>query len=254
MDSSHESGIKHGPRLWMISVFASSAIALAYLAWIDHKPTGEWRDEFAVKLRVSFLVAIAGLLAISAMWMAFRRVILDSEEISSRGIFGERRMRWDQIQEFYYYVGRLHFFFFPLPIPVAFLKTYSFALVDSQGHKLRFGPGLSRRALLASELIEFSQPHLLQSAIALFNSGADVHFGPVTVNRAQGVRIRQYSREKQFPLSEVYSHGFEEGQFYVWRMGEDKIGILIDKIPNVFVLNELLLLAREGATQISTSG
>lgn len=253
MGSIHKSGVKHGPRLWMISVFASSAIALAYLAWIDYKSTGELRDEFAVKLRVLLLAAIAGLLAISAIWVAFRRVIIDSDEITSRGIFGERRIRWDQIQEFYYYAGRLHFFFVPIPVPVAFLKTYAFALVDSQGRKLRFGPGLSRRALLASELIEFSQPHLLQSAIALFNNGADVQFGPVTVNRKQGVRIRQYFREKQFPLSELYSHGFEEGQFYVWRVGEEKTGILISKIPNVFALNELLLLAREGAPPISTS-
>lgn len=237
----------------MISVFASSATALVYLAWIDHKPTGEWRDEFAVKLRVLLLAAIAALLAIYAMWTALRRVTVDSEEITSRGIFGERRMRWDHIQEFYYYAGRLHFFVFPIPIPVAFLKTYSFALVDSQGHKLRFGPGLSRRALLASELIEFSQPHLLRSAIVLFNNGEDVHFGPITISREQGVRIKQYFREKQFPLRELYSHGFEEGQFYMWRAGEDKTGILINKIPNVFALNELLLLAREGAPQISTS-
>ena len=106
---------------------------------------------------------------------------------------------------------------------------------------------------MASELIQFSQPHLLQSAIVLFNNGADVHFGPVTVNRKHGIRIRQYFREKQFPLSELYSHGFEEGQFYVWRVGEDKTGILTNKIPNVFALNELLLLAREGAQRISTS-
>lgn len=253
MGSIRKAGVKHGPRLWMISSFGSSATALACLAWIDHKPIGEWRDEFAVNVRVSLLLAIAALLAVSAMWMAFRRVIVDSEEITLRGIFGERRMRWDHIQEFYYYSGKFLFFFIPIPIPVAFLKTYSFALVDSRGHKLRFGPGLSRRALLACELIEFSQPHLLQSAIALFNNGADVPFGPVTVNRKQGVRIRRYSREKQFPLSELYSHGFEEGQFYFWRVGEDKIGILIQKIPNVFALNELLLLARQGATQISTS-
>lgn len=106
---------------------------------------------------------------------------------------------------------------------------------------------------MARELIEFSQPHLLQSAIALFNSGADVHFGPVTVNRKRGVRITQHFREKQFHLSELYSHGFEEGQFYVWSVGEDKTGILINKMPNVFALNELLLLARKDVPPISTS-
>jgi len=46
-------------------------------------------------------------------------------------------------------------------------------------------------------------------------------------------------------LSELYSHGLEEGQFYLWRVGQEKTGILIEKIPNVFALDDFLKIVRE---------
>jgi|SRR5215469_8240743 len=235
----------HGPRVWLVGLLAASATALTYLAWLEDKPTDEWRDEFAVGFRVSILLAIAAIFAMIAVWIAFRRVIVNSQEIASRGVFGEKRMRWDQIREFYYFEGKFRFFLFPVPLPVAFLRRYSFVLVDSLGQKLRCGPGLSRRELLASELIERSRPHVLQSAIELFNNGVDVSFGPITVSRQHGIRTKKYSQEKEFPLSELYSHGFEEGQFYFWRVGEEKTGIPIEKIPNVFALDNFLKIVRE---------
>lgn len=240
-----EGAATHSPRLWFVGLLAASATALMYLAWLENKPTDEWRDEFAVGFRVSILLAIAAIFAIAAVWTAFRRVIVDSQEIASRGIFGEKRMRWDQIQEFYYFEGKFLFFLLPIPLPVAFLRPYSFVLVDSLGQKLRCGPGLSRRELLANELIERSLPHLLQSAIERFNNGVDVSFGPITVSRQHGIRTKKDFQEKEFPLSELYSHGFEEGQFYLWRVGEEKIGIPIEKIPNVFALNDFLKFVRE---------
>jgi hypothetical protein len=113
------------------------------------------------------------------------------------------------------------------------------------GQKLRCGPGLSKRELLASELIERSLPHLLQSAIELFKNGMDVNFGPITVSRQHGIRTKEGFREDLFPLSQLYSHGIEEGQFYLWRVGKEKTGIPIDKIPNVFALDDLLKLVEQ---------
>jgi hypothetical protein len=230
--------------VWLVGLLVASPTVLMYLAWQENKPTDDWRDEFAVGFRVSILLAVAAILALAAVWIAFRRVIVDSQEIASRGIFGEKRMRWDRIREFYYFEGKFLFFVFPIPVPVAFLRPYSFVLMDSQGQKLRCGPGLSRRELLASELVERSLPHLLQSAIELFNNGVDVTFGPITVSREHGIRTKEGLREKEFPLRELYSHGFEEGQFYLWRVGEEKIGIPIEKIPNVFALDHLLNLSK----------
>ena len=217
-----------------------------YLAWLENKPSDVWRDEFSVGLRVSILLAIAAIFTIIAVWIAFRRVIVNSQEIASRGIFGEKRMRWDQIREFYYFEEQFRFFlFFPNLFPVYCQRRYSFVLVDSLGQKIRCGPGLSRRELLASELIVRSRPYVLQSAIKLFNNGVNVSFGPITISRQHGIRTKEYSREKEFPLSELYSHGFEGGQFYLWRVGEEKTGIPIEKIPNVFALDEFLKLVRE---------
>lgn len=100
-----EEAAAHGPRLWLVALLAASATTLMYLAWLENKPTDEWRDDFAVGFRVSILLAIAAIFAIAAVWIAFQRVMVDSPEIASRGIFGEKRMRWDQIREFYYFEG-----------------------------------------------------------------------------------------------------------------------------------------------------
>src|SRR6185503_16395126 len=102
----------HGPRLWLVGLLAASAIALTYLAWLENKPTDEWRDEFAAGFLGSILLAIAAIFAIIAVWIAFRRVIVNSQEIASKGIFGEKRMLWDQLREFYYFERKSFFFFF----------------------------------------------------------------------------------------------------------------------------------------------
>jgi hypothetical protein len=129
------------------------------------------------------------------VWIAFRRVIVNSQEIASKGIFGEKRMRWDQLREFYYF-ERKSFFSFSDPTPVAFLRRYSFVLIDSLGQKLRCGPGLSRRELLASELIERSRPHVLQSAIERFTNGVDVSFGPSQLaGSTESARRKTHERE-----------------------------------------------------------
>lgn len=188
----------HGPRLWFVCLLAASATALMYLAWLENKPSDVWRDEFAVDLRVSILLAIAAIFTIIAVRTAFRRVIVTSQEIASRGIFGEKRMRWDQIREFYYFEEKVRFFLLhPIPLPVAFPRRYSFVLVDSLGQKLRCGPGQSRRELLATELIERSRPYILKSAIELYNHDVDVSLSPITVSRQHGIRTKKYFREKE---------------------------------------------------------
>jgi len=235
----------HRPRLWLVGLLATSAVALVYLAWLDNRPTDVWRDEFAVALRGSILLAIAGIFTIVAVWIAFQRVIVDSEEIASRGIFGEKRMRWNQIREFYYFEKRSFFFLLPVPLPIAYHR-YSFVLIDSLGQKLRCGAGLSRRELLASELIERSLPHLLQSAIELFKNGVDVNFGPITVSQQDGICTVRDAHREMFPLTELYSHGIEEGQFYLWCVGQNKTGIPLEKIPNVFALDDFLKIVRQG--------
>jgi len=116
-----EEAATHGPRLWLVGLLAASAPALLYLAWLENKPSDVWRDEFAVGFRVSILLAIAAIFTVIAVWIAFRRVIVTSQQVASRGIFGEKRMRWDQIREFYYFQGKVRFFLFPIPLPVAFL-------------------------------------------------------------------------------------------------------------------------------------
>jgi hypothetical protein len=240
-----------GPNPRLVFGLAIAAAGLLCLAWLEYKPTGEWRDEFVVSFFASILLIISAVCAIAALWTAFQRVIIDSNEIISRGILGERRMRWDQICEFYHSEEVLFLFFFVnfLPVPFPVPSPQLFKLVDSQGQRLWCGPGLARRELLAIELIGRSQPHLLRSAISLFNSGMDVTFGPIRVSRL-GICIKKGYRENRFPLSELYSHGFQQRQFYIWRVGREKVGMPIEKIPNVYVLDDLLKLAREGASSI----
>jgi hypothetical protein len=75
-----------------------------------------------------------------------------------------------------------------------------------------------------------------------FDSGADVDFGPMSVNRQSGVALRKlWGRVERIPWNEVHSYDIRRGHFYIWRVGKKRAnGPAVAKVPNVFALLGLL--------------
>ena len=218
----------HGPRKTVVAVFALLATGALWLAWSALRQDGP--------VEAAIYVAVATPFAALALWMSRRRVALYREGLSYSSLFGERQVRWDNILRFYYQATKQSVNFIPVG------TYYWFRLVDSQGQKVRFGSGLIKTASRGAKLLEFPQGPLLKRIASEFDSGSDVDFGPIRVNRQGGIMVKKsWGRTKHIPWSEVHSYAIEGGHFYIWRIGEKRTsGPALAKVPNAFALLGLL--------------
>jgi hypothetical protein len=220
----------HGPKkpvLVVLGILAAVAFWLALLSLHQQGP-----DESAAPIEAGLCLVIGVLLASLTLWLSQRRVILYAEGISYTSILGEKQIRWDDLSRFYYQATKQSVNFIPVG------TYYWFRLIDSQGQKIRFGSGLSKAEALAQKLLELTRVPLLQRITTQFDSGTDVGFGPITINRQKGISVRKsFGRVKQIPWNEVHSYAIQGGHFYIWRVGEKRTtGPAIAKVPNAFAL------------------
>jgi hypothetical protein len=224
----------HGPRRIDVVVFALLAVGAFWLAWLALRQEGP--DKAAGPYEAAICVAVGVSLAALALWNSRRSVVLYPEGLSYSNLFGEKQIRWDDLTRFYYQATRQSINFIPV-------GTYHwFRLIDSQGQTIRFGSGLAKTAALASELMELTQGPLLRRIATQFDSGVDVDFGPIRVNRQSGIVVKKsWGRLDRIPWNEVHSYAIQRGHFYIWRVGKKRTtGPAIAKVANAFALLGLL--------------
>lgn len=224
----------HGPRKIDIIVFALLAVGAFWLAWLALQQEGS--DKVAGQYEAGICVAVGLPLLAIALWNSRLRVALYPEGISYSNFFGEKQIRWDDLASFYYQAAKNSINFIPIG------TSYWFRLIDSQGQKIRFGSGLNKSAALSSELLELTQGPLLRRIATQFDSGVDVHFGPMRLSRQGGIVIRNsWGRLIRIPWDKVHSYAIQSGHFYIWQVGKRfPIGHAIAKVPNAFALLGLL--------------
>ena len=184
--------------------------------------------------RIFALLLMAGPVLLF-FWLKSIQVTLHTDGISYRSMFGGKEMRWDAVERFYYTATkqRVHF------IPIG--TYYHFKLVDSEGRKLRLGNRIGRLALLGQKLIEHTCPTLLKKAVNQYNSGQEVDFGSIRVNRTAGIKVKTFFVRKEIPWDNVSSFAIQHGHFYVWRRGEKRTtGPALRYVPNAWALLGLL--------------
>jgi hypothetical protein len=224
----------HGPRRIDVVVFALLAVGAFWLAWLALRQEGP--DKTAGPYEAAICLAVGVSLAALALWNSRRRVVLYPEGLSYSNLFGEKQIRWDDLDRFYYQATKQSINFIPVG------TSYWLRLIDSQGQKIRFGSGLTKTAALASKLLELTQGPLLKRIATQFDNGVDVDFGPIRVNRQGGIVIRNsWGRLIRIPWNEVRSYAIQSGHFYIWRVGKKlPISRAIAKVPNAFALLGLL--------------
>jgi hypothetical protein len=101
---------------------------------------------------------------------------------------------------------------------------------------------MARTAALATKLIELTKGPLLSRISNEFDSGVDVDFGPIRINRQTGITKKSaLGRTKLIPWNEVRAYKIDDGHLYVWRIGERRTaGYKISSVPNAFGLLALL--------------
>lgn len=207
------------------------ALGAGFLIWVSLHTSGkDSPGDYRIYVGVClFFVAVA-------FTLSKNLVLLHPEGVTYRNLFGEQQMRWDEVEKFYYSATKRSVNLIPIG------TYYTFKLFDAQGKKISFGTGIEKPQVLGVKLIELTQSHLLKKACHQFDSGADVDFGPIKLNRMNGISAKKlFGGWKQLPLNDVYSYSMDKGMFFIWDSRKKLFtGEAISSVPNAFVLQGLL--------------
>ena len=169
------------------------------------------------------------------LWLKSVQVTLHSDGISYRSLFGEKEMRWDALERFYYGATKQSVNFIPVG------TYYHFKFVDAEGKKLRLGNRVESPGKLGPKLVEQSYPALYKKVAEQYNNGQEVDFGAIRVHRDTGIKVKKLFGAKEIPWDQVSSFAIQKGHFYIWRKGEKRTrGPVLRYVPNAFVLQGLM--------------
>jgi hypothetical protein len=211
----------------VIGIAASLAVISAYLGWMSlHVPESDSPGDY------QFYVAAAVILALYAFWTSRKMVSLHAEGISYSNLLGEKQMRWDDVQKFYYSATKRSVNFIPIG------TYYSFKLVDGSGNKISFGNGIAQPKALGQKLVELTQEPLVKKIAHQFDNGAEVDLGAIKLNREKGLIVKKFfGGWKQVPLNTVHSYSVQSGQFYIWSNDQKLVcSPAIADVANAFAL------------------
>jgi hypothetical protein len=210
----------------LVVILALGAAWLAYLAFTMPSSDSGSKVAALVALCVPVLLLV---------WLNSIQVTLHNDGVSYKSLLGEKEMRWDAVERFYYGATKQSVNFIPI-------GTYChFKFVDTEGNKLRLGNRVERPGKLGPKLIELSYNAIYKKVAEQYNSGQEVDFGAIRVSRDTGIKVKKFFGRKQIPWDQVSSFNIQKGHFYVWRKGEKRTtGPAIRSVPNAFVLQGLL--------------
>jgi hypothetical protein len=214
----------------LVAVLALGAAWLVYIAFTSPPPPSG--TDYTGRILALILLAVPVLLF---FWLNSIQVTLHSDGLSYRSLFGEKEMRWDEVERFYFGAVKERVNFIPVG------TYYHFKFVDAEGKKLRLGNRVEYAGKLGQKLVEHSYPALFKKVADEFNSGQEVDFGAIRVSRASGLKVKKLFGYKEIPWNQVFSYAIQDGRFCIWRMGEKRTrGTSLLEVPNAFVLQGLL--------------
>ena len=172
---------------------------------------------------------------VPAGWMLTVKLSLHEEGLTYQSMFGTREMRWDEVEKFYYSATKQSVNFIPIG------TYYTFKLVDRSGHKLNFGNRFERTEALGKQLIDRTYPPLYERLADHYNSGMELDFGAIRMQREHGLKVKKTFRWKKMPWDQVGEYAINEGTFYIWPVGKKYVtGPSLGDVANAFVLIGLL--------------
>lgn len=198
-------------------------------------------------------LSLAAVLALLLFWRqeAGKIVQVHPEGVVLRGVSSSRALRWESVREIRYraiqsrgggILGHLLHALLRLlsrRAPGVDERAVSIrcVLLSVGERPLIITSGWSRAGDAVEKIFARVNPHLLQEALDRVRTVGHAEFGPVTVQHDSIVR-----GGKSIRFGEVGSWGLEKGRFFVKKQGAwlAAIQVPVSKVPNVFVLAELL--------------
>jgi hypothetical protein len=191
-------------------------------------------------LGICVLILLVGPV-LTFLWLLSLRVTLHSDGISYHTLFGEKEMRWDAVDRFYYSAIETRAYHLGVgATPVG--TTYRFKFVYAEGKTLVLGSRVAKPEKLGPKLIEYSYPALFRKVVDQFNNGQEVDFGAIRLSRDTGIKVKKRFGYQEIPWNQVSRWWIQEGRFHIYHQGQtgSYLAPRIRKIPNAFVLNGLL--------------
>ena len=179
--------------------------------------------------------AVASFFALLFVYQVSSRASLHVDGVSCRSIFGEKEMRWTEVERFRYSSHEVYARGIPLG------AFYQIKLIDEHGSTISFGDRIGRAAQLGQKLNQFTFEPLLQKVSQRFQSGADLDFGAVHLTSSAGLTINRWFGSKTIPWQEIASCHLDDKMFYITRVGKKRANaVSLEHLYNASVLVALL--------------
>ena len=193
---------------------------------------------------LAFFVGMFGLLFAYAWWWTKTRVTIHEEGISYKSPFGQKDLRWGEITETRY--GQQ-----PMNMAVHFgLLGYLVAAMGRGNNQMirsleLIGP---QKIAINSNIRDMEEvvrlvlaavnPRLRQEAERMLNSGGTISFGKISLSPSGVI----WKSKEPIPYSAIVKCKIDGSMLRVKAEGKwlDSIAITVKKIPNVFILLDLI--------------
>lgn len=182
---------------------------------------------------VLFIILTLALTLLLIKWLFSIRVKISSDSISYLSIFSSRKIKFEEIEEFYYQCIKRSLNYVPLG------TYYKIKLIDENRNKICFGNRINNVRQIGDKLINITFPVVYKKAVNILNNDDALQFGPIYLDNEK-IIIDKLFGTKEIPLKYISNFTLKEGELYIiGNQFKFYHPIPIKKIPNVFVLVEL---------------
>jgi hypothetical protein len=196
---------------------------------------------YAVAAEAQDKTAWAVLLGMTAVFVGLllhhllSRVWVHDLGISFRGLFGYGELRWQDVEQIYFYAYEVHAHWIPLG------TFYRLKLVSTHGPKVSLGERIRHAEDLAQSIGKATLERLLEKAVQEFKGDSEVDFGAILVSRAEGVTIRKWHGDKRIRWEEIAGYDFTASHVGFHRIEKRfTVNVGTERVANALVLRALL--------------
>ena len=184
------------------------------------------------------------LFAFACVWASKRRISVHAEGISYKSMTNEVDLRWDEITETRYgqqpFNAGVHFGLLGLLIMAAAKKgdkmIRSFQIIGPR--TIKISSNIRDQQEVISLVLQAVNPRFRQDAERLLNSGGTVSFGTISISPVGVI----WKSKEPIPYSAIVKCRMDDAYLRIKAEGKwlDNIAVSPKKIPNVFVLLDLI--------------
>ena len=163
------------------------------------------------------------------------RAWLHETGISYRHILGFGEVRWEEIDWIYYGAVELHAHWVPLG------KFEKLTLITREQRSISFGGDIRDAGVLYEVSSQKTFERLYRRTVDEFNSGSELRFGSIRVERSGGLTIQKWLFSRKISWQEIA--GFQVDEYFVSfdRVAKHfAVRVPTGKVANARVLNALL--------------